>query len=462
MEDPAGAAQHDQRKSMGMPRYTVTRKIIAVYLLVTVFSLVAIIYALGSLHTQTARSRHLVAVEFKALNLLRALRQNILAQESLEKQYLILQDPGLLQLADRRQIERMDLWESLSGLELPIISARLSPQMERCHDEGAHLRELLGTRSWRQAESFSTETLAPLRSSLLATLDQLTATQQETIDASLSDFSAESADAYRVTLLLAFFGIALSAPSALAVIFSIHRSVASLVRATKEIAAGEFEHHLDVSGQDEFGNLAREFAHMGRKLRELEQLRLDANPLTHLPGNLAIDRELHARISLGKPFAHMYIDLDNFKAFGDRYGYKAGSEALALVGDLILAAVATAGTQEDMVGHIGGDDYVVLTTPEHAEPIAKELIGRFDSMAPGLYSEEDRNTGYFMGKDRFGVERKFPLLTISIAIIPSDNLEEPSPFSISQECAKMKEHLKGLPGSNYLVNRRKKLQRCPS
>jgi GGDEF domain-containing protein/CHASE3 domain sensor protein len=445
-----------------MPQFTITRKIIAVYLLVTIFSLVAIIYALGSLHTQTARSQHLVSVEFKALNLLRALRQNILVQESLEKQYLILQDPGLLELADRRQSERSDLWQSLLGLDLPIIAASLSSRMERCQEEGAHLRDLLDARSWRKAESFSTKTLAPLRSSLLATLDQLTTTQQETIDASLFDFSTESADAYRVTLLLAFFGIALSAPAALAVILSIHKAVASLVRATKEIAAGEFEHHLDVSGQDEFGQLAREFAHMGRKLRELEQLRLDANPLTHLPGNLAIDRELHARISLGKPFAHMYIDLDNFKAFGDRYGYKAGSEALTLVGDLILAAVAMAGIPEDMVGHIGGDDYVVLTTPEHAEPIAKNLIEHFDRAAPGLYSEEDRTTGYFMGKDRFDVERKFPLLTISIAIIPSDNLEEPSPFSISQECAKMKDHLKGLPGSNYLVNRRKKLQRCPS
>ncbi len=447
---------------MGMAQYTVTRKIIAVYLLVTVFSLVAIIYALGSLHTQTARSQRLVAVDFKALNLLRALRQNILAQESLEKQYLILQDQNLLDLLDRRQNEHDDLWADLSGLSLPMITTRLSPLMDRCQGESAHCRNLLGERSWDEAEAFSTETLAPLRSSLLAALDTLTATQQETIDASLSDFSAESAGAYRVTLLLAFFGIALSAPTALTIILSIHKSVASLVRATKEIAAGEFEHHLDVSQQDEFGQLAREFANMGRKLRELEQLRLDANPLTHLPGNLAIDRELHTRISLGKPFAHLYIDLDHFKAFGDRYGYKAGSEALALVGDLILAAVDAAGTAEDMVGHIGGDDYVVLTTPEHAEPVAKDLIARFDKAAPELYSEEDRKTGYFMGKDRFDVERKFPLLTISIAIIPSDNLEEPSPFSISQECAKMKEHLKGLPGSNYLVNRRKKLQRCTS
>ncbi len=162
---------------------------------------------------------------------------------------------------------------------------------------------------------------------------------------------------------------------------------------------------------------------MGRKLRDLEQLRLDANPLTHLPGNLAIDREIEARFARGEKFAHLYIDLDHFKAFGDRYGYMAGSEVIAQVGDLAAQAAKTHGNGNELVGHIGGDDYVVLTSPERAEPIARGLIDKFDRIVPTLYSKEDLALGYYIGKDRFGTERKFPLLTMSIAIIQSENLE---------------------------------------
>jgi GGDEF domain-containing protein len=194
---------------------------------------------------------------------------------------------------------------------------------------------------------------------------------------------------------------------------------------------------------------------MGEKLRELEQSNLDANPLTRLPGNLAIDRELESRIVRGDPFAHVYVDLDNFKAFGDRYGYQAGSEAIAWVGDVIRHVVKTCGKRTDLVGHIGGDDYVVITGAEQAEAIAKEIIAEFDRGVSRFYNDEDLQAGYFMGKDRYGVERKIPLLTMSVAIVCSENLDSVSLGTIGEECARMKKHLKSLPGSNYLIDRRR-------
>jgi GGDEF domain-containing protein len=195
---------------------------------------------------------------------------------------------------------------------------------------------------------------------------------------------------------------------------------------------------------------------MEHKLNELQRLNLDANPLTRLPGNLAIDRELENRIASDRPFAHIYIDLDYFKAYNDRYGYLSGSEIIARVGSMIKDVAVRLGNAEDLIGHIGGDDYVVLSTPDRAEAISAALIREFDAMVPGFYSEQDRVAGFFKGQDRYGVERQFPLLSMSIAIVCSDNLRNPSAEAIGRECAKMKEYLKKLPGSNYLLDRREK------
>jgi len=442
-----------------MRRITLTtvQKVAAGYLAVVLFTLVALGYALTSLHSQTALSRQVVSVDFKALNLQGKLRRNLLAQETLEKQLVILRDASLLDLLDRRREDLLDFWSEFSALPLGNEQDRLASLMRNYLKLNESGRNLLHRGNWRQAGSFFAQSVAPVRNRLLGTLGELGAAQETTINTSLSKLTRESQRAYRVTSFLALIGILLSAPAAITVILSIHRSVGALTRATREVAAGSFDHEIGIQRKDEFGRLAQAFAEMGRKLRDLEQLRLDANPLTHLPGNLAIDREIEARFARGENFAHLYIDLDHFKAFGDRYGYMAGSEVIAQVGDLAAQVAQTHGSGNELVGHIGGDDYVVLTSPERAESIARGLIDEFDRIVPTLYSKEDLALGYFIGKDRFGTERKFPLLTMSIAIIQSENLSSPSPAAISRECATMKEHLKRLPGSNFMVDRRKNI-----
>jgi hypothetical protein len=115
------------------------------------------------------------------------------------------------------------------------------------------------------------------------------------------------------------------------------------------------------------------------------------------------------------------------------------------------------GGDDDLVGHIGGDDYVVLTTPDRAETLAKDIIKTFDSRVPELYQQNDLEAGFIIGKDRDGLKRSFPLLTISIAVTLSENMVHPTPLSISLSCAKMKEHLKQLKTSNDLIDRRKQL-----
>lgn len=438
--------------------FSVTRKVAFGNLVIIAFSLLAVGYALVSLHDHNRRTEQLVGVQFRAFTLLRDIRQNMVAQENLEKQLVILGDSQLLLLLEKRAEDLEELLADIKKASLPGYFTSLPDKINEYSAQARHFRGLFardGARS--QAVDVAAAKTAPLRSMLLEFLTDLRSQHQTALDMDLHELSLQSRKAYRLTLAITFLGILLSAPVALTVIASIHSSVKALQKATREIATGCFETKIDIRSNDEFGQLAQDFANMARKLVDLEQLRLDANPLTRLPGNLAIDRELERRIAQQIPFAHMYIDLDNFKAYSDRYGYKAGSDAISLIGKLLRETIQTHGGADDLVGHIGGDDYVVLTDPQRCEQLAKTIIENFDRQVPSLYNKQDIEAGFVIGADRYGIKRSFPLLTMSIAIMLSENMDNPSLLTISHNCARMKEHLKQLRGSNYLIDRRKQL-----
>ncbi len=437
--------------------FTVTKKVAIGYLVFFTFSILAVGYALISLQEHDRRTEHLVGGQFQAFTLLRDIRQNLLGQENLEKQLIILRDTQLLILLERRTTDLERILSSLKSSPLPRYFKNLPAKAVEYSTQARHLAQVSTEGDWDRAASISSITIEPLRKQLLADLADLRIQHQTTLDKDLYELSLQSRKAYRMTLLITLIGIILSAPAAITVIVSIHRSVKALRKATHDIAAGNFDNEIDIRSNDEFGQLAQDFASMALKLREHEQLNLDANPLTRLPGNLTIDRELEDRIARELPFAHLYIDLDNFKAYGDHYGYKHGSDAINMVGKLLKEVVEQNGGENDLVGHIGGDDYVVLTDLERGEEIAKAIISSFDSRVPELYNKKDLKAGFIMGTDRHGITRSFPLLTMSIAITLSENLDHPSVLEISNNCARMKEHLKRLKNSNYLIDRRKQL-----
>jgi GGDEF domain-containing protein len=451
----SGADPQSGTRPWQLWRFTLVQKIASGYLLFALFTLLALAFALYSLHTQSRRTELLVKRDILALDLARELHSNLLAQERLEQQHHLLRDPALLELHTQRQDEFSAFWQRLSAIPSLPAAEQLAPAVAVYLQQTSQTAPLLLELPRLRAERFITEQVAPPRDTLRVALETLATEQSERIEASLISLSVDNARSLRITAAIALLGVALAAPVALLVIFNIHRSVRELSRATRNISSGHFDIAIDLPSGDEFGDLAREFALMGKKLADLERICLDANPLTRLPGNLAIDRALQARIDSGRPFAHLYIDLDNFKAYGDRYGYQAGSTVIVKVSELLRQIVAKHGHPDDLVGHIGGDDYLVLTTAEHAETVARELIAAFDASVPELYSPEDRVAGFFIATDRFGVERPFPLLTISVAIIFSGNIEIATPVAFSQASARIKEHLKSLPGSNYLIERRR-------
>jgi len=182
---------------------------------------------------------------------------------------------------------------------------------------------------------------------------------------------------------------------------------------------------------------------------------LDANPLTKLPGNVSIFDELQSRLDKQGLFAVGYVDLDKFKAYNDKYGFEHGDEVIKETARILIKAIKTKGNADDFVGHIGGDDFVFVSTPERVDGICKKIIQDFEETAPKFYSQEDRTNGYIMAKDRKGVEQRFPLISLSIGVVTNETHSINHVAEISEIGVELKEHAKSLERSNYVKDKRK-------
>ncbi|MFA6003259.1 MAG: response regulator [Elusimicrobiota bacterium] len=182
---------------------------------------------------------------------------------------------------------------------------------------------------------------------------------------------------------------------------------------------------------------------------------LDANPLTRLPGNLSIDSRIEEGLAQNRPMAVLYIDLDQFKAYNDSYGYDAGDRVILSMAQTLVKVTRHFPGPPDFVGHIGGDDFIVITDPDRMEDMARMIISDFDAAVPAFYNEADRKRGWILSVDRQGKQREFPLLSVSIGICHNSSRKLESLAQISQLGAELKKHAKAQPGSKYLVDRRK-------
>jgi GGDEF domain-containing protein len=232
------------------------------------------------------------------------------------------------------------------------------------------------------------------------------------------------------------------------------RMLERLKLATRQLANVVLDQDLARTEGTADDDLEREVRAMMLKIQASQRLYLDASPLTRLPGNIAIEQVLKTKMAHGEKFALCYIDLDDFKAYNDRYGYARGSELIKLTGEIIYRAKDAHGAAHDFVGHIGGDDFVLITSPENVALICEAIIAEFDRMVPAYYDEDDRRRTYTEGLDRYGVARRFPLMSISIAVVSDALRTFDSPLEIARAAAEIKDYVKALPGSNYLVDRR--------
>jgi GGDEF domain-containing protein len=181
----------------------------------------------------------------------------------------------------------------------------------------------------------------------------------------------------------------------------------------------------------------------------------DLNALTGLPGNAAIMGEISQRVAAGRELGCMHADVDGFKAFNDRYGFARGDLAIATTAEALLDALEAAPSSEHFAGHIGGDDFLVLTAPDLVEPLARDFIQRFDHVAPGLYDPAERNQGWVEVWDRRRQLHRAPLMSISIGIARTDTHDLESAVAIAAVASEMKAVAKRQTGSAMAVDRRR-------
>ncbi len=261
----------------------------------------------------------------------------------------------------------------------------------------------------------------------------------------------------KLCILVATAVILFVVPLCLILIQAILGPIQILNRATKDVAAGNLSLQVSVPTEDELGELAVTFNAMTAALVKMKERAENANPLTKLPGNNIIHEQVEKRIQQGAKFAVVYADLDNFKAFNDKYGISIGDKVIALTAATLRQSLKRGGPT-DFLGHEGGDDFVLITTPEKVGEVAGWICSEFDRQIKELYSPEDRAKGYILSRNRKGEEEKFPLMTISLVGVTNQDRKLASYGEVTNICAEMKNASKKLSQeqgkSSFLMDRR--------
>jgi diguanylate cyclase (GGDEF)-like protein len=189
-------------------------------------------------------------------------------------------------------------------------------------------------------------------------------------------------------------------------------------------------------------------------LRRTREMRAQS-PLTGLPGNVSIQSEVAQRLSGGVHFALCYADLDNFKAFNDHYGFMRGDKVIVFTADLITRTATTL-DEGSFVGHIGGDDFLILTDPGNVDALCTKIIEQFDAGVAALYDPADAERGFIEVENRQQVLKPFPLLSISIGVAIADPGAVDDHRQLAETATEMKTFAKTQEGSVYAIDRRRR------
>lgn len=194
-------------------------------------------------------------------------------------------------------------------------------------------------------------------------------------------------------------------------------------------------------------------ARVSSVLRRAKTMR-ELSPLTGLPGNFRIAEELQRRVASGHPLAVVYADLDNFKAFNDHYGFMRGDKVIKFTANTLVESAVESGDPGAFVGHVGGDDFILVMNPEVVEDFCKEVVERFDDGILDFYDPQEAMRGFVEVIDRRGERHAFPICSISMGVATNQRRSFASEWEVSAVASEMKEHAKTEAGSSYKVDRR--------
>lgn len=445
--EAAGAGRNIARR---WPRGGIAARLVLGFgaLTILVFALAVANFAILAKVTKVSES--LLAAETPLLNALDRMLEDIHEQEFYARRAALLGSTEMLRVSHEEVAEFRSLLATIATI--PESSWLPLRRLGALHDLFAALLEPGPVQQDARAE----ERLHTVHQELTGLIKSVAQEAHNRQQRKIARITLLGERAFELMAAACAAALLLSAVATYLLTRSIARPIDRLKAATERIAAGRFDEVPDVRRGDELGDLSQAFSKMAWRLKRLEELSLDANPLTRLPGNIAIEAEVANRLERGSPFVFCLADLDNFKAFNDYYGYARGSDLIKATARLVRQVVLDHGSPEDFVGHIGGDDFVVVTEPERYRGICDAVIAGFDAMAGGHYDPEDLRRRYLVTKSRKGREEHFPIITISIAAVDSRKHKIENPLRIGEIAADLKEYAKSLDGSVFVVDRRRR------
>lgn len=190
-------------------------------------------------------------------------------------------------------------------------------------------------------------------------------------------------------------------------------------------------------------------------ITNLLYLNRKVSPLTNLPGNVQIQAEIKRRLMKKEYFVMLYLDLDNFKAYNDVYGFSKGDEIIKFTARTIINNVHAKDEDNNFVGHIGGDDFIAIVDDDNFEEICQNIVLEFDKNIKKYFNEDDLKKGYLEVPNRKGIIEEFPLTTISVGAVEVTPGRFKNALEIGEEGAQVKHLAKTIPGSTYVIDRRK-------
>lgn len=428
-----------------IPKLSLVQRLIAGYAAMAFFTAAAIIFCIVGLYSVHNLATEIARRDLAILSDASKLREILQAQERYTGKYQILKSPEFREMFRSRETEFLG---TLQKLVKKGKQADVEPLVRLYNRYRYNADQLFSGHP-------SHEELKKATDQTYNAIDVVYNNTQNQLSAKLEAADKQQTITIVWTLVLSFSGFGLAMLVATLFIYNVSTAIRRLKTATHKIAEGDFDHDPKIKAGDEIGDLARDFISMAARLKVLEQVSLDASPLTRLPGNIAIEGVLTKRLQEDVPFAVCYADLDNLKAYNDHYGYIKASEVIKKAGEIIYDAVRTTAEESAFVGHIGGDDFVMVVAMENATRVSETVIKMFDAEIVKHYTPEDLARGSIDAVDRYGVPRTFPIMTISIAITICRKGEFDSAVAIAKAATEIKDYVKAMPGSNYLINRRK-------
>jgi diguanylate cyclase (GGDEF)-like protein len=188
-----------------------------------------------------------------------------------------------------------------------------------------------------------------------------------------------------------------------------------------------------------------------RAMLRSSQEAIDRNPTTVLPGARALEVEIDRSLEKDQTIALCHVDLDNFKPYADSHGFSLANDVIKWTGKLISQVVEKAGDPQAFIAHIGGDDFIIITSPAKYEEIAGKIIEIFDKDIVRYFSREELENGYYIGKNRSGETTRFPIMTISIGVITNEGKKYKNRIDMGVDLSNAKRKAKARKESNYFV-----------